>query len=177
MLSNKFPANRKKDIVVQELKGEVLIYDLKVNKAFCLNETSAAVWHLCDGTKSVVEIAELLTGQTKNPFSEDLVWLAIDQLKRENLIENSQEFRTKFAGLSRREVIKKVGMASLVALPVISSLVAPMAVNAQSNLAPVGGACQNPNNCRPCTNGNTVQCRNNNAVCPTGTSKCCDCSS
>jgi hypothetical protein len=31
------PQSRKNDIVVQDLNGEVLIYDLKANKAFCLN--------------------------------------------------------------------------------------------------------------------------------------------
>lgn len=29
---------------MQELENEVLIYDLKADNAFCLNETSALVW-------------------------------------------------------------------------------------------------------------------------------------
>jgi len=58
--------------------------------------------------------------------------LALDQLKKENLIENKDEIVADFNGMSRREVIRKVGLASVVALPLISSLVAPMAVSAQS---------------------------------------------
>jgi hypothetical protein len=43
MTSQNNPKNRKNDIVIQELKDEILIYDLTTNKAYCLNETSAAV--------------------------------------------------------------------------------------------------------------------------------------
>jgi hypothetical protein len=35
------PISRQQNIVVQDLGSEVLIYDLTINKAFCLNETSA----------------------------------------------------------------------------------------------------------------------------------------
>ena len=45
------PSTRKSDIVVQKTGEEVLIYDLKVDKAFCLNETSALIWQACDGKK------------------------------------------------------------------------------------------------------------------------------
>ena len=60
---------RKDDIVVKKLKDETLIYDLKENKAYCLNETSAMVWRLCDGKRSAVEIAEEISrelGVTSN---------------------------------------------------------------------------------------------------------------
>ncbi|HZH35571.1 MAG TPA: hypothetical protein VEX64_12070 [Pyrinomonadaceae bacterium] len=43
MASKNIPKARENDLVVQELKDEVLIYDLKINKAYCLNETSAAI--------------------------------------------------------------------------------------------------------------------------------------
>jgi hypothetical protein len=128
------PTSRQSDIVVQELKGEILIYDLKINKAFCLNETSALVYELCDGNNSISDISKQLTKKLKQPVSEDLIWLAIDQLKQDNLLENSPEIETKFEGLSRREVIRKVGIASMIALPVISSLIAPTAAMAQSGV-------------------------------------------
>ena len=52
------PAVKKENIVVQELDNEVLIYDLKDNKVFCLNAASAIIWQLCDGTKTVSEISQ-----------------------------------------------------------------------------------------------------------------------
>ena len=126
------PICRKTDIVIQEYGTEILIYDLLIHKAFSLNETSALIWHSCDGSRTVSEISGELSHQTKSPVSEDLVWLAVEQLKRENLIENEADMPMSFEGLSRREVIRRVGLASLTALPVISTLVAPTAVHAQS---------------------------------------------
>jgi hypothetical protein len=140
-----YPASRKEDIVVQKLEDEVLIYDLKENRAFCLNETSALVWQMCDGNKSVTEISQAISQKLKSPATEDFVWLAIDQLKKENLIANSEEIVPDFNGLSRREVIKKVGLGTMIALPLISSLVAPTASQAASAgrmaacITPVGG--------------------------------------
>ena len=63
---------------------------------------------------------------------EDAVWLALDQLKDEQLIENYKGSSGYFQGLTRREIIRRVGLTSMVALPFVTSIVAPKAVNAQS---------------------------------------------
>lgn len=123
---------RQSNLVVQELQNEILIYDLDKNKALSLNGTASAVWRLCDGEKSVTEISRIMSRELNSPISEDLVWLALDQLQKENLLENTQTIKSKFEGISRREVIRKVGLATMVALPVISSIVAPTALHAQS---------------------------------------------
>ena len=70
------PLARKNEIVVQEVEGETLIYDLKANKAFNLNETSSIVWQLCDGDKTITEIAENLSNKYNSPITDDFVWLA-----------------------------------------------------------------------------------------------------
>jgi len=126
------PAARKADLVTQDSLNETLIYDLKTNKAFCLNETSALVWQLCDGRNSVSEISDAMSVQLKTLVSEDIVWLALDQLNKDGLLENGDTINNHFSGLSRREAIRKVGFASVVALPIISSLIAPSASLAQS---------------------------------------------
>lgn len=147
---NFIPISRQKEIVVQELQGELLIYDLNINKAFCLNETSAAVWQLCDGKNSVADISRFLNRKLKSPVLEDFVLLAIDQLKENNLLADGDEIEIDFNGLSRREVIKKIGFASMIVLPVISSLTAPTTAAAQSNCVangqPNGFACSLANN-------------------------------
>lgn len=136
-----FPLSRREDLVVQELNDEMLIYDLKKNKAFCLNATSAMVYGFCDGTKSVSDISKAVGTKLNLPVTDELVWLALDQLRDENLLENNRKLESKFEGFSRREAIKKVGLASVIALPVVSSLVAPTAASAQSGCTPVGGSC------------------------------------
>jgi hypothetical protein len=69
------------------------------------------------------------------------------------LIEN--EITPPFDRVSRREVIRRIGTASLVALPVIVSLVAPSAVHAQSTCPsgptgrPLGCPCTLTSQCQP----------------------------
>lgn len=160
MASKNIPKARENDLVVQELKDEVLIYDLKINKAYCLNETSAAIWTLCDGRNSISDISRKLSNRLKQPVTDDLVYLALDQLKTDDLLSKSDELEIKFNGLSRREAIRKVGLASMIALPIIASLVAPTAAMAQSpgsNLCEevecpyAQNACQNDAVCDPRT--------------------------
>jgi hypothetical protein len=129
------PNARKDKLVTQELEGEVLVYDLQTNKALCLNQTSASVWQNCDGKKDISQIAGSVGKQLGYVISEEVVWFALSQLEKENLLANEEKMPDKFNDLSRREVIKKIGFTSMIALPVISSLVAPMAVSAQSCIA------------------------------------------
>jgi hypothetical protein len=138
---NSYPKVRVADIVVQEFADEVLIYDLQTNKAFCLNETSAIIWQKCDGKNNISEITEYISREVNSVISEDLVWLAIDQLKKENLLENANEIPNHFAGTSRREVIKKIGLKTMIALPIIASLVAPSSTEAAASFCNVGMNC------------------------------------
>lgn len=130
-MANEFkPIARKENLVIQELNDEVLIYDLRENRAFCLNSTAAIVWQACNGKSTIAEIGEKIG-------NEDFVWLALDILKKENLIED--DFGSKFAGVSRREVIKKIGLGVMMTLPAVSSLVVPGSVYAQSSCVNPGG--------------------------------------
>lgn len=130
MRENK-PISRKENIVVQEMDGEVLIYDLKKNRAFCLNKTSALVWQACDGKRTIADINNWLGKQLNSQTDEDVVWLALDQLSKENLIEDQIKLENH-TGLPRREAIKRIGAASLIALPLIHSLAAPTAAQTAS---------------------------------------------
>lgn len=148
------PKTRNENIVVQAMENEILIYDLKENKAFCLNETSALIYQLCDGKRNVAEIARGFNEITKQPINEDLIWLALDSLKKNNLLED-ESIEINFNGLNRRQVVKKIGLASLTALPIISSIVAPTAAHAASGLAALFAACTSPSQCASnfCTQG------------------------
>jgi hypothetical protein len=111
------PLARKEGLIIQELPEEVLVYDSSSDKAHCLNHTAALVWKYCD--------RELNT-----PIKEELVWLALDQLEKETLLEKETQFSLKSFGVSRREVIKRIGLASVVALPIVTSLLNPMSASA-----------------------------------------------
>lgn len=156
MGSNDKPKARQNNIVIHLLKDELLIYDLTMHKAYCLNETSALVWNLCDGDNSVSDISKMLSKKLKSTVTEDFVWLALNDLKKENLLAGGQEIANKLDRLSRREVIRRVGFASMLALPVISSLIAPAAAVAQS-CGTVGQSCSPPNSLGDCCSG-TAYC-------------------
>lgn len=130
MNNSKNPVARQSGLVVQEMPDEVLVYDMQSNKAHCLNGSAAFVWKSCDGSKSVADIVRDFEA-SGDKVTEDFVWLAIDQLNENNLLEAGMTPR--FAGQSRRQVLKTIGLASMVAIPLISSLVAPQ--NALANLS------------------------------------------
>lgn len=159
------PVSRKANIVVRELGNEVLLYDLSLHKAYCLNQTSALVYQFCEGTNSIAEISDLMSKELKTLVSEDLVWLALKELKRQNLLENEEELTDQVAGLSRRELLKKVRLASLVMLPIIVSIVAPNVVMAASCIpfsspcVPGDRACCPHSICAATSNGTVCGCQ------------------
>lgn len=132
------PKTRNENIVIQEMNNEILIYDLKDNKAFCLNETSAMIYQLCDGTKTIADISSLMSQKLKTLVNEDLVPLALDELKRDGLLEHAEGFDNYCAGFSRREMVRRAGLASMVALPLVLSIIAPHAVQSASTCLGLG---------------------------------------
>lgn len=48
---------REEDLLIRELGEELLIYDLRRHRAYCLNQTAAFIWRLADGRTSVREMA------------------------------------------------------------------------------------------------------------------------
>lgn len=126
------PIRLKSNLLEQELEKELLLYDLKRDKVFCLNETSMIVWNLCDGEKTVEDIRRQVSLQLKTDISDEMIWLALDLLKNEKLLSNHQEITINFSGLSRRAVIKKVGLSTMAALPLVLTILSPNAAAAQS---------------------------------------------
>jgi len=134
------PEARRVGLVVQELSGEVLVYDRERNKAHCLNSTAARVWGYCDGKTSVAQIARAIEGEINAPVDEDVIWLGVEQLSKTHLLQEGARIPEHKSGLSRREVMKRIGLAAAVALPVVTSIIAPSAAQA-ANCIPSGGAC------------------------------------
>jgi hypothetical protein len=48
------------DLFVEDMDEEILLYEAGSHRAIYLNETAALVWRLCDGTRTVQEVAEML---------------------------------------------------------------------------------------------------------------------
>lgn len=138
------PKARKHQLIIKELPDETLVYDLDTDKAHCLNDTAAKVWKNCDGKNSVTDISTSLAKETSLPIDEAVVWLALDQLKQFKLLAEMPSAPAIFSGMSRRQVMRNIGIAA-VALPVIVSIIAPTSVSAAS----CGQVCTSPTDCPP----------------------------
>lgn len=165
MNNSQRPVARQEGLVIQEMPDEVLVYDLETNKAHCLNQTAAFVWQSCDGENSVADIARIFGSKSGNPVPEDLIWLAIDQLNENKLL--TEEIKPDFKNQTRRDVIKKVGLAAVIALPLVSSLVAPTAALAVA-CSGVVTSCTGCNDGTPCTTPGGVPGSCANGTCVAG---------
>lgn len=135
---NYFPKARSENLIVEQLDGETLVYDVERDRAHCLNSTAGQVWKLCNGRRSLNDIAQLLHRGTSKPdaetikATEELVWLALDQLNRDHLLIQETFTRSKVPTISRREAIRRVGIGATIAIPIVASITAPTAVQAGS---------------------------------------------
>jgi hypothetical protein len=137
------PSARKEGLLVETLPDEVLVYDLDRKKAHCLNQTAAMIWNECDGNKTATQIAARLSDESGKGVPEEVVWLGLARLEKTHLLKERITPPTA-TRLSRREVIRRIGVAAAVGLPLVTSILAPRASEAQS-CVPQGGSCMSPN--------------------------------
>ena len=141
------PRARTEGLIVHELSDEVLVYDEERDKAHCLNQTAALVWKYCDGKTSISGIAQQLGSDLKTEHvDEKLVWYALDQLGKDHLLQETIVPPAVLAGMGRRQVMRALGLAAVVAVPVVTSILAPTVKAASSCRAP-GVACATSTQC------------------------------
>jgi hypothetical protein len=148
MKGRQFPRARV-DCLSREFGGEVLVYDLQRDVGHCLNSTAAATWKLCDGNSSPSQIARTLSRQFSARVDEAVVLFALDQLADAHLLVEPE---VSIERLSRRVAIRRIGIAAAIALPLVTSIVAPTPAQAASCL----------HNLQPCTSNG--QCCSNLCV-------------
>lgn len=149
----RLPQTRRQNIIEQDLEKELLVYDLSNHNAYCLNETSRIIYLACNGETTFDEL------KRKYKFTDDLIYFALNDLRERNLVDDyqPQSFLNK---QSRREAIRKIGFTSMIAIPLITSLVAPTAVSAQSGPRPLNAICTS-----------SAQCQTN--FCTANPGRCC----
>jgi hypothetical protein len=133
----------------------LLVYDFERHRAVCLNRAAAAVWRLCDGRTNVAGLGRALGEESGGEVGEEAVWLALEQLARERLLAGRLVRPAGAARVTRRELIRRLGLAAAASLPLVTSVVAPTPAQAASCLPPG----------QPCTS--SLQCCS--AVCSGGT--------
>ena len=158
--SNLDPLARKEGLIVEQMPDEVLVYDVDRHKAHCLNRTAAFVWQHCDGKSNVSKIARRMEKEFNATVTDDIVYLALDQLGKDHLLEKRIPLPSEMVNMSRREVMRRIGLATAVALPVVISIMSPTAANAVTCIA----------SGQPCNSA--VVCCSTLATCVTGSGNC-----
>ena len=124
--------------LIRRLGAELLVVNTPSSKVHCLNEVAGRIWLLCDGHNSVSQIAEVLTKERESQIDEDMVWLALKQLRKARLLQASPIFPEKIS-VARRKLFRTMGSAAALALPAVASIVVPIPAEAAScrpNLSP-----------------------------------------
>jgi hypothetical protein len=143
------PQARQGELVTREVAGETLVYDRETQEAHCLNPAAALVWAHCDGRTTVAEMAQLLAREMKTPVTDEVVWLALAELNRTNLLQAPWLAPAKMNRMSRRALMRNLGVAAGVTIPLVTSIIAPTAAAAASCF-PVSSVCTANSDC--CSN-------------------------
>jgi hypothetical protein len=160
------PRSRTTGLVVEELDGEVLVYDTERDRAHCLNRTAALVWRWSDGTASVRDLARRLQRELEiEKGAAGLVEESLRVLEKARLLESPPEASP--SARSRRQALRTLARAAAL-LPVVSSIVAPRAAEA-ATCVPIDEPCTNPAQC--CPNNQNIRCCRNGR-CANGQGNC-----
>ena len=133
---SRLPRMRAEGLVIHELPDEVLIYDQTTDQAHCLNHTAALVWHACNGRLAPAQIAGKLTKKLHVEVPEEMVLLALLDLERIHLLEPEETGPVSFAGLTRRQMVRALGLTAAVVLPAVTTIMAPTPAQASSCISP-----------------------------------------
>jgi hypothetical protein len=87
--SRRLPLARTSDLIIEKLPDEVLVYDYQTTKAHCLNSAAALVWANCDGLTTIADATQQLQQEMKVPIGDEVVWLALEQLKQARLLKSA----------------------------------------------------------------------------------------
>lgn len=108
-------------LTIEELPDELMIFDANRNKAFCLNQTAAFVWKHADGSKTIRQIADLMTKQMGKPVTREMIEFSLSILAKDGLLEPGAMSTPIAPGLTRRAILQKFGLGAM-ALPAVTVL-------------------------------------------------------
>lgn len=140
------PQARQEGLLVRELEGEVVVYDLDRHEAHCLNLPAAAVFRLCDGRRTLGDLTQGLREELGAAVDEQWVGLALEGLDAANLLARSSRPPVS-ASNGRRDLLRQAGLGAALLLPAIVSMVAPTPAEAANSCIPEASCTSTPQPC------------------------------
>lgn len=128
---NSLPRARRVGLNVQIMGQEVLLFDAIHETAHALNGPAAFVWQHADGTRTVDDIARAMSREFGAPADAQVVWYALEQLKKRQLLEMNSRVPIQWQGMTRRQFLTRV-TAGAALLAVVTTIVVPSPAHAQS---------------------------------------------
>jgi hypothetical protein len=125
------PRCTRQRVSIRQVGTETLVYDEDRHTAYCLNQSSAVIWKLANGERSIDQIRAAASLELDAPVSTELVLFAVDALRADGLIEPSASAAVAPA-VSRRSMLQTLGIGGALLLPAIAAVVAPTAAQAYS---------------------------------------------
>ena len=140
------PRARTSRLVTRDLGDELLVYDLERHKAYCLNRVAMQVFRHCDGETTIPDMALRIGNTLGVPVDEQAVRLGLVRLEKAHLLDSpvTQDLHT-----SRREMLRTLGRAAVLVVPLVTAITVPTSAQAVSACIPMGGPCTGPGQCCP----------------------------
>ncbi len=102
--------------------GSTAIFDQRSKSVHSLNASAAAVWEACAKGATMSQLLAALTAHYGSPVSTETALHALAQLEAASLIESDARTAAPVSGLDRRSILKSIGTAGAVAIPVVLTL-------------------------------------------------------
>ena len=140
------PRARTSRLVTRDLGDELLVYDLDRHKAYCLNQVAMQVFRHCDGETTIPDMALRVGNALGLPVDEQAVSLGLVRLGKAHLLDSPV---TQILHTSRREMLRTLGRAAAVVVPLVTAITVPTSAQAASGCIPFGSPCTGPGQCCP----------------------------
>jgi hypothetical protein len=158
-------------LLFRQLEDELLVHDMNADITHCLDRAAALILRHSDGETTIGELRTIVERETGRPLPADALWVALEQLSAGGLFEKGSMAPTKFDGLSRRAMLKRVG-ATAAAVPIITFVAAQPALAQTVSCTPdictcfgsfsIGQTCSGINGC----GGSCTTCTVNSSCIP-----------
>src|SRR5260370_7633415 len=93
-------------------------------------------------------MAQLLEDEMKTPVANEVVWFALEQLRKSRLLQESWVAPAQMEQMSRRVMVRRLGIAAAVTVPLVTSIIAPTAAAAATCVQPGDLFTPNPQSSR-----------------------------
>ena len=117
--------------LTREFDGELIVYDDQTHKAHCLNKTAVMVWQECNGEATVRDITDKLKDKLQSD-AEAVVQFALIKLDKARLLEKGDAPQVEGELWNRRDLLKRIRLVAIVAIPVVTTMLVPTPARAAS---------------------------------------------